>query len=161
MLIKVVSDSGKSFEAHGKLIIGILVIEDFVAVILLAALSAASAETVATPAGIGLLIGKLILFIASALVLGGLLAPRIVRFVAKFDVHEALLIVVLGLCFGLALIAHQMGISAAAGAFLIGTVLGDSEQSEQLLVMVRPVRDMFAALFFVLCDVARDTLSDR
>lgn len=92
------------------------------------------------------MIGKLILFIASVLVLGGLLAPRIVRFVAKFDVHEALLIVVLGLCFGLALIAHQMGISAAVGAFPIGTVLGDSEQ---LLVMVRPVRDMFAALLFV------------
>lgn len=95
------------------------------------------------------LVGKLSVFFVSAIFLGGLFAPRLINFVARYHSKETLLIVSLALCFGLGLVAERLGISAAAGAFIIGTVLGDSEHSEELKRTMAPVRDIFAALFFV------------
>jgi len=149
ILLKVLKDAGKLYETHGRLIVGILAVEDFAAVILLTLLSGVATTGTATLSDVGYLAGKLALFSVSALVLGGVFAPRFVRFVARFESREVLMIAGLGLCFGLALVAHELGLSAAAGAFLIGTVLGDSEHSQSIIDAIGPVRDMFAALFFV------------
>ena len=149
ILLKILRDTGRLQETHGRLIVGILVVEDCAAVILLTLLSGVATTGTTTLSDIGFLVGKLAIFSISALVLGGVFAPRFVRFVARFESREVLMIAGLGLCFGLALVAHELGLSAAAGAFLIGTVLGDSEHSEDLLDAIGPVRDMFAALFFV------------
>ena len=71
------------------------------------------------------------------------------RRVGRFHSPEMLLVVGLALCFGLALVADSLGLSAAAGAFIIGAVLGDADYSEDLVRNMAPVRDVFAALFFV------------
>jgi len=63
--------------------------------------------------------------------------------------RETLLIGSLGMCFGVGLLAREMGLSAGAGAFLIGTVLGDTKHRDQIARFISPVRDLFAALFFV------------
>lgn len=68
---------------------------------------------------------------------------------ARGESRETLLITGPALCFGLALVAAELGLSAAAGAFLIGAVLGDTEHAEELTRTMGPVKDMFAALFFV------------
>ncbi len=149
IIIKILHDTGSLFKPHGKLIVGILVVEDFAAVLLLSLLSGVISIDSTTPGDIAGLLMKLTLFFISALGLGALFAPRIVNFVARFKSHETLLIVSLALCFGLALIAEQLGISAAAGAFIIGTVLGDTSHSKELSQTMGPVRDIFAALFFV------------
>lgn len=149
ILVKMLRDSGQLLQTHGRLIVGILVVEDFAAVVLLSILSGVATTGTASASDVGILIGKLAVFTASALVLGGLLAPKLIGYVAKFKSRETLLITGLALCFGLALVAGELGLSAAAGAFIIGTVLGDSEHSEELLQVMGPVRDMFAALFFV------------
>lgn len=149
VLVKMLRDTGRLHTQQGRLIIGILVVEDFAAVILLSILSGI-ATTGATDAGeIGRLVGKLAMFTAAALVLGALLAPRVVDFVAKFGSSEMLLISSLAIAFGLALIAEELGVSAAAGAFLIGAVLGDTRHAEEIEHVVSPLRDMFAAIFFV------------
>lgn len=158
VLSKVLRDMGKLHEPPGRLIIGILVVEDFAAVILLSILSGAATGGATDLSKIGLLLGRLALFTASALVFGGLLAPRVIRFVAQFRSSETLLVASLALCFGLALLAHELGISGAAGAFLIGTVLGDTEHSEEIIRIVSPIRDMFAALFFVSIGMLVDLL---
>ena len=149
ILVKMLRDNGQLLQTHGRLIIGILVVEDFVAVILLSVLSGVATTGTASASDVGILIAKLAVFVASALVLGGLLAPKLIDYVARFQSRETLLITGLALCFGLALVAGELGVSAAAGAFIIGTVLGDSEHSEEILQVMSPVRDMFAALFFV------------
>ncbi|MDP3062905.1 MAG: cation:proton antiporter, partial [Chloroflexota bacterium] len=149
VLFKMLRDTGRLQQLQGRLIVGILVVEDFIAVILLALLSGYAATGVARPADVGSLAGKLALFTVSALVLGGFLAPRLINFVARYKSQETLLIASLALCFGLALVGEQLGVSAAAGAFLIGTVLGDSEHSEEIGRTMAPVRDMFGAIFFV------------
>ena len=149
ILIKTLRDTGTLFRLHGRLIIGILVVEDFVAVVLLTVLSGLSATGSTSVLDIGILVVKLAIFGAAALVIGGLVTPRLLRYIARFDSDELLLIASLALCFGLALAGHQLQLSAAAGAFLIGMVLGDTEYSEHIGRIVAPLRDLFAALFFV------------
>ena len=149
ILVKMLRDTGNLFAPRGRIIVGILVVEDFVAVILLTLLSGVAITGSTDPASVGLLAVKLLIFAVAALVFGAILAPRILHLVNRFHSDETLLIASLAFCFGLALAGQLLGLSAAAGAFLIGSVLGDTEHSEHIARVMAPVRDMFAALFFV------------
>ena len=149
ILMTMLRDSGQLLERRGRLIVGILVVEDFVAVILLTVLAGVASTGQADFGGIGLLVLKLLVFAVLALVLGAFFANKLVNFVNRFRSEETLLITGLTLCFGLALVAEQVGLSGAAGAFLIGAVLGDSQHAGEMERVVRPVRTLFSALFFV------------
>ena len=149
IIFKVLRDTGILHERHGRLIVGILVVEDFAAVILLSILSGMATSGTANLGEVTGLVVRLGLFLVCALFMGALVAPHIIRFVARFRSREVMLIVSLALCFGLALVGQQLHISAAVGAFIIGTVLGDTEYSEMLNNTIAPVRDVFSALFFV------------
>ena len=149
IILKMLRDTGALFSTHGRLIVGLLVVQDFAAVILLSILSGVPSADASRFSDIWPLLGKLLLFLMSVLILGGVLAPRLIRRVGRFHSPEMLLVVGLALCFGLALVADSLGLSAAAGAFIIGAVLGDADYSEDLVRNMAPVRDVFAALFFV------------
>lgn len=149
VLVKVLRDAGQLQSARGRLIVGILVVEDFAAVILLSLLSGVAITGTASIEDIGLIAGKLAIFTAVALVGGALLVPRFIKYVSASGSGELLLIVGLALALGMALLGEQLGLSAAAGAFLIGAVLGDTEEAEDITHRIGPVRDIFAALFFV------------
>ena len=149
ILIKVLSDAGQLGSRVGRLIIGILVVEDFVAVILLTLLSGVAATESASAADIGWLVAKLAIFGAASLTIGAIAVPRLMGFVARLRSSEAMVITSLALCFCLALVGETLGVSAAAGAFLIGAVIGDTKDAEQVSVSLSPIRDMFGAIFFV------------
>ena len=149
IIVKVLRDTGMLHERHGRLIVGILVVEDFAAVILLSLLSGVATSGTANLSEIPGLLVRLSMFLVCALFMGALVAPWIIRFVARFRSREVMLIVSLAMCFGLALVGEQLHISAAVGAFIIGTVLGDTEYSEMLNNTIAPVRDIFSALFFI------------
>ena len=149
ILMKMLRDTDRLLTMQGRLIVGILVVEDFMAVVMLTVLSGLATTGTANIRDIGFLVGKLGIFGVAALGFGGIFAPRLIRFVSRFHSEEAMLITGLALCFGLALAGQQLGLSAAAGAFLIGAVLGDSDNSDEMARIMSPVRDMFAALFFV------------
>ncbi len=95
------------------------------------------------------LVGHLGLFVLVGMILGLLLLPRLVDYVAGFGRDETLLVSVLGICFGASLLAVWMGFSVALGAFLAGAVVAESRSVDRVLHLVEPLRDMFAALFFV------------
>ena len=149
ILIKVLSDAGKLGTRVGRLIIGILVVEDFVAVVLLTLLSGVAATESTSAADIGWLVAKLAIFGAASLTIGAIAVPRLMRFVARLRSSEAMVITSLALCFSLALVGETLGMSAAAGAFLIGAVIGDTKDAEQVSGSLSPIRDMFGAIFFV------------
>ena len=149
VLVKVLGDNNQLLSKRGKLIIGILVVEDFAAVILLSILSGVATTGTASVGDIWLIALKLALFTGAALVIGALVAPRLIGFIARTGSKETLLVSSLAMAFGLALVAESLGISAAAGAFLIGAVIGDTKHADQVRAPMEPVRDMFAALFFV------------
>jgi CPA2 family monovalent cation:H+ antiporter-2 len=149
ILVKVLRDTGQLATIRGRLIVGILVMEDFAAVILLTLLSGIASSGAAELRDVGLLVLKLAMFATACLALGAVFVPRIIRVVAGFGSRETLLLASLALCFVLALLGQSLGISPAAGAFLIGAVIGDTEESQHIVETVEPIRDMFAALFFV------------
>ena len=149
IILKMLRDTGILFSEHGRIIVGILVVEDFAAVLLLSVLSGVASSGAADFGDLGPLLGKLGAFVLSVIILGGVITPYLMRRVARFRSVEALLIIGLALCFGLALIAGQLGVSAAAGAFIIGAVIGDADHAEELNHAMGPVRDMFSMLFFV------------
>ena len=149
ILVKVLRDTGRLTSTSGRLIVGILVVEDFAAVILLTLLSGIATTGTAELGDVIFLVMKLALFAVASLALGAVIVPRIIKFVAGFGSRETLLLTGLAFCFYMALIGQSLGISAAAGAFLIGAVIGDTDESKEITEIIEPIRDMFAALFFV------------
>ena len=149
ILVTMLRESGELLSTRGRLIVGILVVEDFAAVILLTMLSGIASTGQADLSGIGSLVVKLAVFAILALVFGAFFGNKLVNFVERFKSEETLLITGLTLCFGLAFAAEQVGLSGAAGAFLIGAVLGDSRRAGQMERIMNPVRTLFASIFFV------------
>ena len=149
VLIKVLRDSGKLTTGVGRLVVGLLVVEDFVAVILLTLLSGAAASGATDLGDIGPVVLKLTLFTVASVAIGAVIVPRLLSYIHKFESPETLVLAALALCFALALVGEELGLSAAAGAFLIGAVIGDTPRSEQMTRTIAPIRDMFGALFFV------------
>ena len=152
ILLKGLRDSGGLRSGWGQTIVGILLVEDFAAVIFLTVLSGLAVTGSANLADAALLAGKLGLFCVAVLILGTLLAPRLVwlmRRIPRAESDESMLVASLGVCFVMALCASLLGLSGAAGAFLIGVVIGDTEVAGRVTRLVNPVRDMFGALFFL------------
>ena len=149
IIVKALAELGKSREAFAEIIFGILVIEDILAIILLALLSGFAKTGSLHAEEVGFEIVKLAVFFAVVLVAGFIVVPRVINYVAKFKSDEMLLVTALGFCFGVALIAYLNKYSVALGAFLIGAVIAESRQIHQIEELTAPVRDMFSAIFFV------------
>ena len=149
IIIKALSELGKTREAFAEVIFGILVIEDILGIVMLALLSG-FAKTGSLHAGdVGVDVLKLAVFFAMVLVVGFIFVPRLFDYVARFKSDEMLLVTALGLCFGVALVATMNSYSVALGAFLIGAVIAESRQLHKIEELVAPLRDMFSAIFFV------------
>ncbi len=135
--------------AHSDLVLGILIVEDLAAILLIAVLTA-----IATGAGLSsttlvTTLGSLVAFLVALLVVGILIVPRAMRALVRLRKDETTLVASVGLCFAIALLANAAGFSVALGAFLAGSLVAESGASRQVAEQIRPVRDMFAAIFFV------------
>ena len=149
IIVKTLGELGKAREGFAEIIFGILVIEDILAIILLALLSGFAQTGSLHPEQIGLQVGELAVFFTMVLVGGFILVPRLLNYVDQSEGGEMLLIVALGLCFAVALVASMLGYSVALGAFLIGAVVAETRQIHKIGALTAPVRDMFSAIFFV------------
>jgi CPA2 family monovalent cation:H+ antiporter-2 len=149
IIIKALAELGKSREPFAEVIFGILVIEDILAIILLALLSGFAVKGTPSAGEVGIEVLKLAIFFAMVLVAGFIFVPRLFDYIAKFKSNELLLVAALGLCFGVALVASLLGYSVALGAFLIGAVIAEARQLHKIEELTAPVRDMFSAIFFV------------
>ena len=131
------------------LVYGVLVVEDLVAIVLIAALTALTFEGELSAARVLSTGGRLVVFLAGSFAVGLLLVPPAMRGIARLRSAETTLVASIGLCFGAALVALWAGYSVALGAFLAGSLVTESGAGRQVEALVRPVRDMFAAIFFV------------
>jgi K+:H+ antiporter len=132
-----------------ELVVGILVVEDLIAILLMAILTGLARGRGVEPSELLLTVGRLVLFLAALLGVGMLLIPRAVRWIRHLDRPETTLVAVLGICFGMALLAQEAGYSVALGAFLAGSLVAESGEERYVEHLVQPVRDVFAAIFFV------------
>ena len=149
IIVKALAELGKSREPFAEIIFGVLVVEDILAIVLLALLSGFARNGALDPGQILDEVVKLGSFFAMVLVVGLIGVPRLFAFIAKFKSDEMLLVAALGLCFGTAFVAFKLGYSVALGAFLIGAVIAESRQIHRIEALTAPVRDMFSAIFFV------------
>jgi len=149
IIIKILQDSGKIKKESSILVLGILIVEDVIAVILIASLeSVALAGTVSIEAVV------LVAVVAGGLIVGTFtigrrVIPPLIDKVASAENREILLLSVLGVCFGYALLANVVGLSVAIGAFLAGVLVAESKSSEVSKILSSPIKDMFVAIFFV------------
>ncbi|RDI97088.1 cation:proton antiporter [Dyella solisilvae] len=149
IIMKALDDLDLKRERFAQLMFGILIVEDVLAIVLMALLTGI-ASTGGLAAGEAVsAIGRLTLFMAVSLVVGLLLVPRVVDYIAAVARDDVLLVAVLGLCFGFCLLVTEMGYSVALGAFMIGLIVGESQHVERVERIVGPVRDVFSAVFFV------------
>ena len=149
IIIKILEDAGKIKKESSILVLGVLIVEDVIAVILIASL-----ESVALVGTVSVEAVVLVALVAAGLIVGTFtigrrVIPPLIDKVASAENREILLLSVLGLCFGYALLANVVGLSVAIGAFLAGVLVAESKSSEVSKILSSPIKDMFVAIFFV------------
>jgi CPA2 family monovalent cation:H+ antiporter-2 len=149
IIMKALEDLGLKRERFAQLMFGILIVEDLLAIVLMALLTGIASTGGLEASQALAAIGRLGLFMAVSLVVGLLLVPRVVDYIARVSRNDVLLIAVLGICFGFCLLVTEMGYSVALGAFMIGAIVAESESVARIERIIMPVRDMFSAIFFV------------
>lgn len=149
IIVKTLGELGMKKEKFAQLIFGILIIEDIFAILILTLLAGIALTGSLNIGDMVLNITKLSSFLVISLLLGILLIPKLLAYIAKFESDEVLLISVLGLCFGFCLLVMYLDYSVALGAFIMGAVIAESKQLHKISHLISPLRDMFSAIFFV------------
>ncbi|WP_044270072.1 cation:proton antiporter [Pseudomonas fluorescens] len=149
IIVKALNDLKMKDQRFAQLIFGVPIVEDILGIGIIALLSSIAVSGTVSSGEVFSTVGKLSLFMIVALVIGILLVPRLLAYVAKFESNEMLLITVLGLCFGFCLLVVKLEYSMVLGAFLIGAIMAESRQLIKIERLIEPVRDMFSAIFFV------------
>ena len=149
IIVKALAELGKSKERFAELIFGILIVEDILAIAIIALLSGIAMTGSLQLGEVAGTVSRLGIFLVVALVLGLLAVPRLIAYVARFKSNEMMLVTVLGLCFGFSLLAVKLHYSMALGAFVIGAVIAEAREIHLVENLIAPVRDMFSAIFFV------------
>jgi monovalent cation:H+ antiporter-2, CPA2 family len=149
IVMRVLEELGMIKEESSVLILSVAIIEDIIVISMLAILQSASSTGGLSFADIGISVGITLAFIVGVLVVGSKTVPRMVDYVSRTNQHDVLVVIFLAVVFGLSFIAYQLGISVATGAFFAGVLIAESKSHSVSRVLATPIRDMFAALFFV------------
>src|SRR5919108_941327 len=136
-------------ERFASIVFGVLIMEDLIAIFLLTILTAVSAQGSISPGDLLSTAGRLAAFLAALLVIGLLTVPRLMRAVVRLDRPETTVVTAMGICFAIAYLAQSFNYSVALGAFLAGSLVAESGEERPLEHLVQPIREMFAAIFFV------------
>jgi CPA2 family monovalent cation:H+ antiporter-2 len=149
IIAKALAELRQTREEYARVTMGILIVEDLGAIVMLVLLSSLARSGEVSIGQVAIALGGVTLFVVTTTVVGFLLAPRLLTAVERISTREVLTITVLGICFGTAILARELGFSAALGAFLAGAVLAETRQVHQIEERIESVRDMFSAIFFV------------
>jgi CPA2 family monovalent cation:H+ antiporter-2 len=149
IIIRALEELGLKTKAFATLVFGALIVEDLVAIVLMVLLStlALSQQFAGTEMLFSIL--KLIFFLVIWFLMGIFFIPTLLRRAKKFMNDEMLLIISITLCFGMVVFAYVAGFSPALGAFVMGSILAETTKAEKIEHLVKPVKDLFGAIFFV------------
>lgn len=149
IIYKAFDDLGLLKKQFTGLVLSVLILEDILAIVLMVILSTMAVSH--NFEGVEMLqsIAKLMFFLILWFVVGIYLIPELLKRCRKLMGEETLLIVSLGLCFGMVVVAAHTGFSAAFGAFIMGSILAETVEAESIERLVKPVKDLFGAIFFV------------
>ena len=149
IIVKILEEMGRIKKESSILVLGILIVEDVIAVILISSLqSIALVGTVSIASTVAVVVVAIALIVGT-FTIGTRVIPPLIDRVAAAEHREILLLSVLGVCFGYALLANIVGLSVAIGAFLAGVLVAESKSAEVAKLLSSPIKDMFVAIFFI------------
>lgn len=149
IIIRAFEELNVKTQRFATLVFGVLIVEDLVAIVLLVLLStlALSQQFAGTEMLFSVL--KLVFFLVIWFIGGIFFLPSFLKKTKKLMNDETLLVVSLSLCLLMVLFANKVGFSPALGAFIMGSILAETTQAEKIEHLVKPVKDLFGAIFFV------------
>lgn len=149
IIFKAFDDMGLRQERFANLVLSVLIIEDILAIVLMVMLSTLAVSKEFEGSQMLMSILKLVFFIVLWFAVGIFFVPLFLRKMKKLMSNETMLITALALCFGMVVFASAVGFSSAFGAFVMGSILAETVEAEQIEHLVTPVKDLFGAIFFV------------
>ncbi|MBI2852394.1 MAG: cation:proton antiporter [Chloroflexi bacterium] len=149
VIARVLDDRNESESMHGRIAVGMSAIQDVSSLPLLLLLAVFLGESDGTLLSFLIALGQVVALAIAAYILGRLLWPRLLEWIGHFGSEELTLLVALALALGGGVIVQMIGLSFAFGAFLAGLVIAESSQRPAAISRVLPMRDVFAAVFFV------------
>ena len=149
IIIKAYDDLGLKEKPFAPLVFGALVFEDLIAVVLMVLLSTLAVSNKFAGGEMLMGLGKLVFFLILWFLVGIYLIPTMLKKAHKYLNDEILLLVSIGLCFVMVTLATLAGFSAALGAFVMGSILAETLESEHIMHLVKGIKDLFGAIFFV------------
>ncbi|MEQ1724023.1 MAG: cation:proton antiporter, partial [Pseudobdellovibrio sp.] len=149
IIVRAFDELGLKSRRFVSLVFGVLIVEDIVAILLLVLLSTVAISQSLSGAELLMSGAKLGFFLILWFVLGIYLLPPFMNRIRHLLSDETVLVVALGLCLLMVIIATNVGFSPALGAFIMGSLLSETKEGERIEKLIHPVRDLFAAVFFV------------
>lgn len=149
IIIRAFDELGVKTKQYARVVFGVLIVEDIVVILLMVLLSTISVTQEIAGLEIFYTVSKLLFFLALWFIGGIFLLPTILRLVRPLMDDETLLILALGLCLAMVVLATQVGFSAELGAFIMGSILAETTAAEKIEHITKPVKDLFGAIFFV------------
>ena len=149
VVLKSYDDLGLKQKPYASLVFGTLVVEDLIAILLMVLLSTMAVSNNFQGGELILGLGKLLFFLILWFLVGIYVIPTVFKKAKKWLSDEILLLVSIGLCFGMVTLATGAGYSEALGAFLMGSILAETIESEHISKLISPIKDLFSAIFFV------------
>ena len=149
IIIKAFTDLNLRKNKFSSLVFGILIVEDLFAVVMMVILSSIAVKNSLEGSEFIGSIAKLGFFLILWFVVGVFLLPSFLKRTRKYLNNETLLVVSMGLCLGMVVLASYVGFSSALGAFVMGSILAGTNEAERIEKVVQPVKDLFGAVFFI------------
>jgi CPA2 family monovalent cation:H+ antiporter-2 len=149
IIIRAFGEAGLKGKAFASLVFGILIVEDLMAILLMVILAAISIPGSFSGSNLAYLSMRLVFFLMVWFLVGIYVVPTLLGRVRKYLSNEIMLIVSIGLCFMMVVLATKAEFSAAIGAFIMGSILAETEEGERIEHLLVSVKDLFAAVFFV------------
>jgi CPA2 family monovalent cation:H+ antiporter-2 len=149
IIARALDELGLKTQTFASVVVGVLVVEDIVAVLLLVLLSSLAVSNHFSGGAMLWELGKLGFFLILWFAAGVFLIPSLLARTRKLMNDETLLIVAVALCLSMVVLAVNAGFSAALGAFIMGALLAETVQAERIEHLVAPVKDLFGAIFFI------------
>jgi CPA2 family monovalent cation:H+ antiporter-2 len=149
IIIRAFDELGIKTKQYARIVFGVLVVEDIVVILLMVLLSTIAVTKEFAGTEILFTILKLIFFLALWFIMGIFLLPTFLKKAKSLIDEEVLLILSVGLCLGMVVLATQVGFSAELGAFIMGSIIAETTSAEKVEHVIKPVKDLFGAVFFV------------
>lgn len=149
IIIKAYDDLGLKEKRYAPLVFGLLVVEDLLAVLMMVLFSTLAVSNRFSGSDMLMALGKLVLFLVVCFVVGIYILPSLLKRARKYLSEEILLLISVGLCFIMVILANSMGFSSALGAFLMGSILSSTIEGEKIEHITVSIKNLFGAIFFV------------